>query len=134
MPTSRRMRNLVVLLPLAFAGLVLLSSAGPIFVGDGVASAQSKSKKKKRKLSKRQWKKMMNGWSRQIGKKCIYCHTKEGDEFDYEAPTAKKKIAAYCEQNFVDKLLTAEKKSVTCGTCHNKKPMFLPREEAKPGE
>jgi hypothetical protein len=125
------MRNLLLLVPLAFAGLVLLSSAGPIFVGDGVASAQSK---KKRKLSKRQWKKMMNGWSRQIGKKCIYCHIKEGDEFDYEAPTPKKKIAAYCEQNFVDKLLTANKKSVTCGTCHDKKPTFLPREDAKDGK
>jgi hypothetical protein len=75
----------------------------------------------------------MNRWSREIGKKCKYCHVKDGDEFDYKAKTAKKKIAHYCEENFVEKLLTLKKKPVTCGTCHNKKITFLPRPEGEEG-
>jgi hypothetical protein len=125
MSTSRH-RNLLVLAPLALASAIVLCSVAPMTVGDGVAVAQPKDKK--RKLTKRQWKKKMNGWSRQIGKKCVYCHVKEGDEFDYEAKTPKKAIAHYCEEQFVDQLLTKSKKPVTCATCHNKKPLFLPRE------
>ncbi len=66
-----------------------------------------------------------------IGKKCIYCQIKEGDEYDYEAPTHHKEVAAYCEENFVDALLTIDKKKVTCATCHRgaDKMHLLPKKQ-----
>jgi hypothetical protein len=72
-------------------------------------------------------KKKMQGWSRELGVKCSYCHVQEGKTYDYEADTPKKKIAHYCDENFVTKL-QLDKRAVTCGDCHLKRPRFLPRE------
>jgi hypothetical protein len=72
-------------------------------------------------------KKKMQGWSRELGVKCSYCHVQEGKTYDYEAETPKKKIAHYCDEHFVQKLLI-EKRAVTCGDCHLKRPRFFPRE------
>ena len=79
-------------------------------------------------------KKKMQGWSRELGVKCSYCHVQEGKTYDYEAETPKKTIAHYCDENFVAKL-QIDKRAVTCGDCHVKRPRFLPRdgdEEATP--
>lgn len=72
-------------------------------------------------------KKKMQGWSRELGVKCSYCHVQEGRTYDYEADTPKKTIAHYCDENFVAKL-RIESRAVTCGDCHLKKARFLPRE------
>ncbi|MGE0708259.1 MAG: hypothetical protein AB7N76_18685 [Planctomycetota bacterium] len=83
----------------------------------------------RRKLSEREMKKLMNRWARELGVKCDYCHVRKGEEFDFEAKTEKKAIAAYCDDEFVAKLLTAKKKEVSCQDCHNKKATFLPRKK-----
>jgi hypothetical protein len=118
----RHPRQLVVLLPVLGALLLMAASLADPFLGAPEALAQE------RPRTLRQWKKMMNGWAREIGQKCTYCHVKDGEEFDYEAETPKRKIAHYCYENFVKELYTANKKAVSCGTCHKKKATFLPRE------
>ncbi len=101
------------------AGLVLGSALGP---------APRATAKEERHLSTREWKKLMNGWARGLGVKCAHCHVRKGEEFDYEAPTPKKAIAAYCEEHFVDRL-QLRGKQVSCIDCHQRKPQFLPRPE-----
>ena len=84
---------------------------------------------KKPKLSVREMKKKMNGWARELGVKCSHCHVKQGDEYDYEATTPPKEVAAFCETQFVDRL-QLKGKAVSCQDCHDKRPLFLPRKQA----
>ena len=80
------------------------------------------------KKDKREIRKIMSRWKNELGlKDCSYCHVKNGKKFDYEASTPKKTIAHYCEEEFVEKLKTADGKPVSCRTCHNRKTTFLPR-------
>ncbi|RMG08657.1 MAG: hypothetical protein D6731_21405 [Planctomycetota bacterium] len=123
MPARRRV---IFALPFACASLLIGAQVGANFF-----SAQA-APERKRKLTLREWKKKMRGWSRAIGKKCNYCHVKDGEEFDYEADTPNKRLAHYCEEHFVEKLLTKAKRPVTCATCHPKRPSFLPREGGRP--
>ena len=97
-----------------------------VLLGLGPWVAPAWGDKGKKKLSTREMKKKMNGWAREIGVKCAYCHVKDGDEFDYEAETPKKKIASYCEEHFVD-VLQLKKRQVSCQDCHKRKARFLPR-------
>lgn len=103
------------------AGLVLGSALGP---------APAAAAKERRQLSAREWKKLMNGWARELGVKCAHCHVRQGEEFDYEAATPNKAIAAYCEEQFVDRL-QLRGKQVSCIDCHQRKPQFLPRPEGE---
>ena len=121
----RNPRQLIVLLPLLGALLLVGASLAEPFLGAPAAAARDKPR------TLREWKKIMNRWAREIGQKCIYCHVKDGEEFDYEADTPKKAIAQYCDENFVEKLSTANERQVTCATCHDKKARFLPREEGE---
>lgn len=74
-------------------------------------------------------KKKMQGWSRELGVKCSYCHVQQGRTYDYEAETPKKLIAHHCEENFVKRLQLKEgNRSVSCMDCHQRKPRFFPRE------
>jgi cytochrome c553 len=110
---------------LVFLGALVavgIFSAAPLWMSPARAD-----RKARKKLSKRAMKKLMNRWAREIGEKCVYCHVKEGEQFDYEASTPKKTIAAYCDEHFMGKLLNSRKKPVTCNDCHNKKATFLPR-------
>ncbi|MBX3467355.1 MAG: hypothetical protein KF878_10730 [Planctomycetes bacterium] len=72
-------------------------------------------------------KKKMQGWSRELGVKCTYCHVQQGREFDYKASTPKKLIADHCEEQFV-KRLELKGKPVSCMDCHQRKPRFFPRD------
>ena len=125
MQTLRRSKPLWVLFLFVGALALIASSAG------SSSAVWADPGKKKKKLSQRQMKKKMKGWARALGKKCIFCHIKDDEEYDYEAETPKKKIAAYCEEQFIDKLFAAKGKKITCATCHPQKPVFLPREEKK---
>lgn len=80
-------------------------------------------------------KKKMQGWSRELGVKCSYCHVQQGRTYDYEAETPKKQIAHACEEKFVKRLLLKEgNRPVSCVDCHERKPRFFPRDgqEAAP--
>lgn len=78
-------------------------------------------------------KKKMQGWSRDLGVKCSYCHVQQGRTYDYEADTPKKLIAHHCDDHFVKKL-QLDGRPVTCADCHQRKARFFPREgeEAAP--
>lgn len=78
----------------------------------------------------RAMKRKMSGWARELGVKCDYCHVPQGREFDYEAATPKKEIAAHCDEHFVQKLQEGGR-AITCLTCHQRRPRFFPR---PPGE
>lgn len=74
-------------------------------------------------------KKKMQGWSRELGVKCSYCHVQQGRTYDYEAETPKKAIAHHCEEKFVKRLRLEEgNRQVSCIDCHERKPRFFPRE------
>lgn len=75
-------------------------------------------------------KKKMQGWSRELGVKCSYCHVQNGRTYDYEADTPKKAIAHHCDENFVKKL-ELKGSPVTCMDCHNRKARFFPRPEGE---
>lgn len=111
----RRIPSVLILVAL----LVLVLA--PWSVVQGVPDDEAKMKKK------------MQGWSRELGVKCSYCHVQQGRQYDYEAKTPKKEIAHYCEENFVEKLEITDR-AVTCADCHGRRPRFLPREgeEAPP--
>lgn len=118
---------------LAAVCLIGLAASAPTGMLSPAFSSPPK-KKKKRKLSRYQWKKLMNRWSREIGKKCVYCHVQEGeDQYDYKKSTPNKKIAAYCDEHFVSKL-KYKKRAVSCQTCHQRKARFLPRTKTGKGE
>ena len=85
-----------------------------------------------RKRTKREWKKLMNKWSRELGVKCKYCHVPKGEEFDFKADTHHKDVAAYCNENFVKNLLTKKRKrAVSCKTCHKGATHILPAKKKK---
>lgn len=112
-------RSSAVVLLLALLGLVLV---GP-FSAESFAD--------KGELSEKDMKKKMNGWARELGVKCSYCHVANGREMDYESETPNKAVAHACEERFVDRLKIEEGagkavRAVTCGDCHDKRPKFLP--------
>ncbi len=115
---EKRSRTVFVGTLLGVLALALTAAVGP---AAAPAAADGK-----RKLTQREWKKLMNGWARELGVKCHYCHVKQGDEYDYDADTPNKAIAHYCEENFVEKL-QLRGKPVSCVDCHQRKAQFLPR-------
>jgi hypothetical protein len=113
----RHARRSSVVLLLALLGLVL---AGP-FASESFAD--------KEPLDEKAMKKKMNGWARELGVKCSYCHVAKGREMDYEAEAPNKAVAHACEERFVDRLKIEEAgkmRPVSCADCHDKKPKFLP--------
>jgi len=86
----------------------------------------------KRELTEREWKKLMKGWSRDLGVKCGHCHVpKNEDEFDFEAETPNKQTALRCEEQFVERL-TLRGARLSCADCHAGQARFLPRRGAGP--
>ncbi len=51
------------------------------------------------KLDEKAMKKKMQGWSRDLGVKCSYCHVQKGKEYDYEAETVKIGRRSICQAN-----------------------------------
>lgn len=110
----------------------LLLFMGALGLSSALRPAHAKDKKgRHEKLSKRQMKKMMNRWARELGVKCIHCHVKKGETFDYDKETANKKLAHYCDEHFVAELRTPKGKEISCGACHDGKVKFMPREKKK---
>lgn len=72
-------------------------------------------------------KKKMARWKTELGVKCDHCHVLKDKKYDYEAETDRKKIADYCEENFVKKLELPGGKKIGCVDCHQRKARFLPR-------
>ena len=118
--SQRRVSPWLVVL-LVFVGAVGLSSALRPALADG----------RHEKLSQREMKKLMNRWARELGVKCDHCHVKEGETFDFDAATPNKKLAHYCDEHFVEPLRDAKAKAISCGTCHDGKVTFMPREKKK---
>lgn len=83
------------------------------------------------KLDEKAMKKKMQGWSRDLGVKCSYCHVQKGKEYDYEAETALKKVAHVCEEKFVERMKINER-PVTCADCHDKKAKIFPARDGGP--
>lgn len=113
----RHARRSSVVLLFALLALVL---AGP-FASESFAD--------KGELDEKAMKKKMNGWARELGVKCSYCHIANGREMDYEGETPNKAVAHACEERFVDRLKIGEGaavRAVTCADCHDKRPKFLP--------
>lgn len=109
------------LVALIFLGAVSLTTALRPAHADG----------RHEKLSKRQMKKLMNRWARELGVKCDHCHVKKGEAFDFDAPTDNKKLAHYCDEHFVAELRDEKGKEISCGTCHDGKVKFMPRPKKK---
>lgn len=106
-----------------FAALLIFMGA----LGLSSALAPAHADGRHEKLSKRQMKKLMNRWARELGVKCDHCHVKKGETFDFDAATPNKKMAHYCDEHFVAELRTPKGKAISCGTCHDGKVKILPR-------
>ncbi|MBL4848226.1 MAG: hypothetical protein JKY65_22135 [Planctomycetes bacterium] len=112
--------------------VALLLFLGAIGLSSALRPAYAKGKSRHEKLSKRQMKKMMNKWARELGVKCDHCHIKKGETFDFDKSTPNKTLAKYCDEKFVATLRTAKKgKAISCGTCHDGKVKFMPRPKKK---
>ena len=111
-----------------FAALLLFM--GALGLSSALAPARADGGRHE-KLSKRQMKKMMNRWARELGVKCDHCHVKKGETFDFDVPTPNKKLARYCDEHFVAELRTPKGKEVSCMTCHDGKVKFMPRPKKK---
>ena len=121
------MRTRSTLTALFFAVFALI--IGATVVPHALPSAKADSD---RKLTQREWKKLMKSWARGLGVKCGYCHVPEGeDDFDFEAKTPNKHAAHECEEQFVERLSLRGSK-VTCVDCHNGKAKFLPKRGSGP--
>ena len=125
----RRQPSWVMLLVLSPLLLVLAPTAGPS-AGPGAAWADQ-GKKKLTTSQMKKLKKKMKAWAREIGKKCDFCHVKDGEDYDYEVDTPMKALGGYCDENFVQKLQTTKGKKISCATCHPGKPAFMPRADKK---
>lgn len=100
--------------------LVLSSALAP-------APARADGDGRHEKLSKREMKKLMNRWARELGVKCDHCHVKKGESFDFDAKTPNKALAHYCDEHFVAELRDEKGKEISCATCHDGKVKFMPR-------
>ena len=69
----------------------------------------------------------MRGFTKALGVKCLFCHTKAKDgRMDPTIPTKHRRMARFMQETFTGlKLLDGQ--PVTCKTCHQGKTEFLPR-------
>jgi len=72
----------------------------------------------------------MEAISQALGVECAYCHprSKADGTPDYEGPSARKEIAIYMKQHFVDSLRTQSGGYVGCVDCHQGAARIVPRD------
>ena len=70
---------------------------------------------------------MMKGFTKSLGVKCLFCHTKATDgRMDPTIPTKHRTMARFMLDTY-GSLKTLDGEGATCATCHQGKAEFLPR-------
>lgn len=80
-------------------------------------------------MERREVMKLMRGFTKSLGVKCLHCHEKAKDgRMDPKIPTENRRIARYMYDHF-GSLTLLDGQPATCMTCHQGKVTFLPRSE-----
>jgi len=78
-------------------------------------------------MERREVMKMMRGFTKALGVKCLFCHTKAKDgRMDPTIPTKHRRMARFMLDNYTSFTLL-DGQPATCATCHQGKAEFLPR-------
>jgi hypothetical protein len=79
------------------------------------------------KMERREVMQTMKGFTKALGVKCLFCHTKAADgRMDPTIPTKHRTMARFMLDTYGD-LKTLDGEAATCMTCHHGKTEFLPR-------
>lgn len=82
-------------------------------------------------MERREVMKMMRGFTKSLGVKCLFCHEKATDgRMDPTIPTKHVRMARFMVDNFTS-FTTLDGSPATCMTCHQGKAKYLPRHDGE---
>ena len=80
-------------------------------------------------MERREVMQTMKGFTKALGVKCLFCHTKAADgRMDPTIPTKHRTMARFMVDTY-GSLKTLDGEAATCATCHQGKAEYLPRHD-----